>query len=56
MAGVNGTIELGTRFCTVEEKHGYFHTWEHYSKPIPASSLVGGDLLEGSVKSLVSWN
>ena len=32
-----------TRFCKVGEEHGYFHTWEHYSKPLPASSLIGGE-------------
>lgn len=30
------------RLCTVDGKAGYFHTWEHYSKPIEASPLIGG--------------
>lgn len=33
----------GTRLCAVNGEHGYFHTWEHYSKPLPASPLVGGE-------------
>lgn len=43
MAGLNMTIEWGTRLCTVKGESGYFHTWEHYSKPLPASPLVGGE-------------
>ena len=31
-----------TRFCKVNGKVGYFHTWEHYSQPVEASPLVGG--------------
>lgn len=30
------------RLCKVDNKTGYFHTWEHYSKPIPASPYIGG--------------
>lgn len=30
------------RLCEVKGKLGYFHTWEHYSKPVGASPLVGG--------------
>lgn len=37
------TVEWSTRLCTVNGEHGYFHTWEHYSKPLPASPLVGGE-------------
>lgn len=40
---MNMTIEWGTRLCTVKGESGYFHTWEHYSKPLPASPLVGGE-------------
>ena len=36
-------IEENLRFCSVNGEHGYFHTWEHYSKPLPASPLVGGE-------------
>lgn len=30
------------RLCKVGNDIGYFHTWEHYSEPIPASPFVGG--------------
>ena len=35
-------IQWHTRACTVNGEYGYFHTWEQYSKPLPASDLVGG--------------
>lgn len=35
--------ELSTRLCTVKGETGHFHTWEHYSKPLPASPFVGGE-------------
>lgn len=35
-------IEWKTRLCQVGEKLGYFHAWEHYSKPLEASPLIGG--------------
>lgn len=41
-----------TRLCKVGEKLGYFHTWEHYSKPLPASPLIGGEPQGFSVKYL----
>lgn len=34
--------ESNLRLCEVNGKLGYFHTWEHYSKPIEANPLVGG--------------
>lgn len=37
------TVEWNTRLCTVDGEFGYLHTWEHYSKPLPASPLVGGE-------------
>lgn len=39
-----GNIELcfEKRLCEVEGELGYFHCWEHFSKPIPASNLAGG--------------
>lgn len=43
MSGLNMTLEWRTRLCTVNGEHGYFHTWEHYSKPLAASPLVGGE-------------
>ena len=33
-------IEWKTRLCTVNDKLGYFHAWEHYSKPLEASPLI----------------
>lgn len=30
------------RLCKVKGKLGYFHTWEHFSKPVEASPLKGG--------------
>lgn len=42
MAGLNMTIEHPTRLCVVKDEVGYFHMWEHYSKPLPASPMVGG--------------
>ena len=38
----NIKVEWGTRLCTVGDEIGYFHTWEHYSKPVEASMLMGG--------------
>ena len=43
MAGMNMSISYETRLCEVDGKYGYFHTWEHYSKPIPASPFMGGE-------------
>lgn len=44
MASFDSTITIvrETRLCKVEERLGYFHTWEHYSRPVEASPLVGG--------------
>lgn len=42
MVGLNMQIEWKTRLCQVGEKLGYFHTWEHYSKPLEASPMIGG--------------
>lgn len=38
----NITISFETRLCTVDGKLGYFHCWEHYSKPIEPSPMIGG--------------
>lgn len=32
-----------TRDCLVDGRPGYFHTWEQYSQPVPASLLIGGE-------------
>lgn len=42
MAGINATIEWGTRLCKVGDEIGYFHIWEFYSKPLEASPMIGG--------------
>lgn len=42
MAGLNMSIGMETRFCVVNGEPGYFHVWEHHSRPLPASPLVGG--------------
>lgn len=42
VAGLSVQIELKSRLCQVGEKFGYFHAWEHYSKPLEASPLMGG--------------
>jgi hypothetical protein len=42
MAGLNMQMEWKTRLCQVGEKFGYSHAWEHYSKPLEASPLMGG--------------
>lgn len=31
------------RPCKIDDRTGYFHTWEHYSKPLAASPLIGGE-------------
>lgn len=36
------TVSMETRLCEVNGKLGYFHCWEHYSRPVEASPLVGG--------------
>lgn len=42
MANLNIPIEWKTRGCTVKGEPGYFHLWEQYSDPIPASPMIGG--------------
>ncbi len=42
MVGLNMQIEWKTRLCKVKDKPGYFHAWEHYSKSLEASPLIGG--------------
>lgn len=38
----NIEVHFETRLCTVGEDMGYFHCWEHYSRPLEASPLAGG--------------
>lgn len=42
LPGFNCEIRWENRLCKVDGKLGYFHTWEHYSRPVEASPLVGG--------------
>ncbi len=42
MADPNMTVEYPTRLCVVKDEVGYFHMRERYSKPLPASPMVGG--------------
>ena len=35
-------IRFNNRACKVGNEFAYFHCWEHYSRPIEASPLVGG--------------
>lgn len=40
--GLTMTVEHETRACKVGDRFGYFHCWEHFSKPLEASLLAGG--------------
>lgn len=44
MASLLNDVKVGwnTRLCVVDGRTGYFHTWEQWSKPLPASPLQGG--------------
>ena len=35
------TITNERRLCKVDDKIGYFHCWEHFSKPVPAGLTIG---------------
>ena len=35
-------VKFELRLCKVGDEVGYFHTWEHYAKPLEASPLRGG--------------
>ena len=43
MAKFEIPIKCTTRSCDVHGRPGYFHIWEYYSKPLPASNLIGGE-------------
>lgn len=43
MAKFENPINWRTRDCLVDGRPGYFHWWEQYSKPVPASPLIGGE-------------
>lgn len=50
MASNNITISLETRLCEVRGELGYFHTWEHYSKPMEDSQIFGIVEFSGGVR------
>lgn len=35
------TIRHELRLCKVNNELGYFHCWEHFSKPVPAGLTIG---------------
>lgn len=37
------TIEWERRLCWVNGESGYFHCWEHFSRPTKASPFIGGE-------------
>ena len=39
----NIRIEPELRLCTVKGELGFFHCWEHYSRPVAASPLICGE-------------
>lgn len=43
MEGVKNdiTVKWELRLCTVDKEAGYFHCWEHYSRPVPAGLTIG---------------
>lgn len=43
MANLEVPIKWHTRYCMVDDRPGYFHIWEQYSQPVPASPLIGGE-------------
>ena len=42
LSDITITSKMEIRDCTVNGEPGYFHCWEHYSKPVPESLLRGG--------------
>ena len=38
---VDFTLKYERRLCKVNNELGYFHCWEHFSKPVPASLAIG---------------
>lgn len=35
-------VEWEKRLCSVDDKMGYFHCWEHWANVVDASPLIGG--------------
>lgn len=42
MAYPDFVIRAERRLCEVDGKLGYFHTWEHWSRVVEPSLMVGG--------------
>jgi hypothetical protein len=42
MASSDITVKQERRLCVVNGKMGYFHCWEHYSRPVEPSPMIGG--------------
>ena len=42
MAFSDITVKQERRLCEVNGKMGYFHCWEHYSRPVEPSPMIGG--------------
>ena len=42
MGDARFAVEWKSRSCTVGQRNGYFHCWEHWSNVIDASPLRGG--------------
>ena len=42
MAFSDITVKQERRLCVVNGKMGYFHCWEHYSRPVEPSPMIGG--------------
>lgn len=38
---VDITAKFERRLCKVNNELGYFHCWEHFSKPVPAGLTIG---------------
>lgn len=36
------TVKQERRLCVVNGRMGYFHCWEHYSRPVEPSPMIGG--------------
>ncbi|WP_419074772.1 hypothetical protein [Ruthenibacterium lactatiformans] len=42
MAFSDITVKQERRLCVVNGRMGYFHCWEHYSRPVEPSPMIGG--------------
>ena len=51
MVNLDFKIRWETRYCTVDGEPAYFHTWEQWSNPVPASNLT--DSAPAGIMSMV---